>query len=297
MPIAAVLLILLHALTHATWNLIAKRSPKSSAFYSITILAGVLMYSPICAVHIARNPAILGAWPWFLLSGTFLAFYYTLMAGVYAKADLSIAYPLLRLGPIFIVAWGMVFLDEQLTATALLGICAIVAGCMILPQQSLKISRNTFRLTHYANWTYAAALAASVCTSVYVVVDKFVMLRFNPNASGWIAFDYVWLEMAACSVVLAVLAGLGGRRRHWAEALSARWKILLIALMLIGAYVFVMCALAIPGALVSHVGAFRQTSVVFTVLAGIVLLKEKCGPVRIAAAAVIVAGLLMVVLG
>jgi len=297
MPPIAVLLVILHAFVHAGWNLIAKRAPKSAAFYSVAIFLGVLLYSPLCAAHIASNRAILGAWPWFALSGTFLAFYYTLMAGAYARADLSIAYPLLRLAPIFITAWSVMILGEKVNNLALLGICAVVVGGVILPQQSLKFNRNTLRLKHYANRTYAAALAASLCTSVYVVADKFAMSRFNPAASGRVAFDYVWLEMAVCCVVLALIAGASGRRESWAQLRPAKLKIVLIGLMLIGAYVFVMCALAMPGVLASHVGAVRQTSVVLTVLAGIVLLKEKCGRVRILAATVIFGGLVLVVLG
>ncbi len=296
MPLTAIIFIFLFAIVHTTWSLIAKRAPKTAAFYAVTILAGAALYSPLCAPHIAANSQILRAWPFFCISGTFLAVYYVLMAAAYRRADLSVAYPLLRLGPVFIAAWSVVFLNEKLPAAAAVGIAAVVAGGMLLPQKSLRITRETFSPRRYLNKIYALALAASLSTSIYVVLDKFAMTRFNPEGSFRLAFDYVFLEMCACCIVLAAFACLSKDKNAWRQLAAAKLEIILIAPMLIGAYVLVMAALAIPGVRAAYVGAFRHVSVVITVVAGVVILKERFGRVRIVASLIIFAGLLLMML-
>ena len=141
------------------------------------------------------------------------------------------------------------------------------------------------------------ALTAAFSTSIYVVVDKSAMTQFNPRGDFRVAFDYVFLEMCVCAAALAIFGALRHNREAWRQLRDAKAPIILIAPMLIGAYVLVMGALAIPGVSAAYVGAFRQVSVVLTVAAGVVLLKEKFGRVRIAAALVIFVGLCVLVLG
>jgi len=301
MTLAAIILVTLSAIIHATWNLIAKRAPKSAVFYALTILAGLVIYAPLCIPHIARNPSILHAWPVFAASGVFLCAYYVLMYLTYRRADLSLAYPLLRVSPIFSTIWAVVFLREGLTVIALGGIVATVLGCMILPQRSLRVSRETFKLRHFTRRVYAMALTASLMTSFYIVLDKYAMTRFNPGGSLRLAVDYVYLEMAVCWLGLAAFALLSKKlsteRGITRLARESAVPIVLIAPMLIGAYFLILMAMAQPGVQAAHVGAFRLVSVVFTVIAGIVLLKERFGQVRILAAIVIFAGLVMITLG
>ena len=297
MPPTAILLILMFAVLHTAWTLLAKRAPKTAAFYAVTIFVGVLMYSVVCVPHIVARRAILGAWPFFCISGVFLAAYYVLMASVYRRADLSAVYPVLRLGPVFITAWSVIFLKEELPPIAFAGIAAIVAGTMMLPQRSLRISRAALDTRHYLTKTYGMALAASFCTSIYIVVDKSAMTRFNPEGDFRLALDYVLLEMCACCVVLVVFAVLSRDRQAWRQVRAAKVSTILMAPMVIGAYALVMGALAIPGVRAAYVAAFRQISMVLTVTAGIVLLKERFGLVRIVAAVVICAGLALMALG
>jgi len=56
----------------------------------------------------------------------------------------------------------------------------------------------------------------------------------------------------------------------------------------------IVAALALPGSSAAYISAFRMISVVMTVLAGIILLKEQFGRIRIIAAIVISIGLVMV---
>ena len=294
---AAILLVFLSAVIHAVWSLIAKRAPKTAGFYTVTIAIGLVMYTPVCLPHIIRNAGILGAWPMFTISGVLLAVYYVLMYQTYREADISLAYPLLRVSPIFSTIWAVALLREELTAVALLGIVATVLGCMILPQRSLHVSRETFRLTTFAHKVYAMAITAALATSVYIVLDKYAMTRFNQAGSYRLAIDYVYLEMIVCGLGLAAFTRCAGERGIARLMHASAASIAVIAPMLLGAYFLIVVAMAQPGVRAAYVSAFRLVSVVLTVVAGIVLLKEHFGRVRILAAIVIVAGLLMISLG
>jgi len=298
MTSTAILLVLLSALIHTAWSLIAKRAPKTAPFYAVTILLGLLFCSPICLPHIARNPQILAAWPLFTASGVLLAVYYFLMYRTYRRADLSLAYPLLRISPIFITVWAILMLGERISPNALVGIAATVVGCMILPQQSLRAVRDVFRISNYMDKTYLMALIASLMTTGYVVIDKQAMARFNAGSDFRTAFDYVYLEMWVCCLGLALIS-LYHLDRESIRALirTSGVSIVIIAPMLIGAWVLILAALSLPGERVAYVGAFRQVSVVLTVAGGVLLLKERFGRVRIFAALVIFAGLLLIGFG
>ena len=293
----AITLVLLSAIIHTAWSLLAKRSPKTAGFYTVAIAVGLAVYAPVCVPHIAANPAILRAWPLFVISGTLLSVYYVLMYRTYRSADISLAYPLLRVSPIFSTIWAVLLLHEELTTLALLGIVGTVAGCIILPQRSLRPSRQIIRLGHYANKTYAMAITASLATSIYIVLDKLAMTRFNAAGGCRVAIDYVFLEMCVCGAGLAIYAAFSREPEFRALTLASLAPIIAIGPMLIGAYFLIVIAMAQPEVKAAYVSAFRLVSVVMTVIAGILLLKERFGSVRIAAAIVIVAGLMMIALG
>ena len=293
----AIILVLLSAIIHTTWSLLAKRSPKTAGFYTVAIAVGLVIYAPVCLPHIAADPGIVRAWPLFVISGTLLSVYYVLMYRTYRSTDISLAYPLLRVSPIFSTIWAVQLLHEELTTLALLGIIATVAGCMILPQRSLRPTRETVRLGQYANKTYAMAITASLATSIYIVLDKLAMTRFNAAGDYRVAIDYVFLEMCVCGAGLAIYAMFSREPEFRALTRASLAPIIVIGPMLIGAYFLIVIAMAQPGVKAAYVSAFRLVSVVMTVLAGILLLKEHFGRVRIVAAIVIFIGLLMITLG
>jgi len=140
-------------------------------------------------------------WPYFAISGATLAVYYVLMAYTYKHADISIAYPLLRMSPVFTTIAAVVFLREQITTLALIGIFITILGTMMLPLRSLKFSLRRFDTGRYLNRVYGCAVLAAASTAVYIVLDKHAMALVNPEGLLLTALTYVMLEMAACTVV------------------------------------------------------------------------------------------------
>jgi len=303
---AAILLVILSSLIHTTWSILAKRAPKNAAFYGAAIGVGVVCFLPVCVPHIMRDPQLLSVWPYFVISGATLALYYVLMAYTYEHADISIVYPLLRMSPIFTTIAAVAFLHERVTVLALIGIIITMLGCMMLPLRSLKFTLRGFDAGRYLNRVYGYAVLAAASTAIYFVLDKYAMTLANPRGLLLPALSYVVLEMAACSIVLIVFAAAGSkiRTRRALPAAAAQggaysrhtriWQTLIIGPMIPGAYVLIVAALALPGSSAAYISAFRMISVVMTVLAGIILLKEQFGRIRIIAAIVISIGLVMV---
>ena len=103
MPLAALVMVLLAALTHATWNLYAKRAAGSRHFVWMYSALSVLIYTPIIVWIVITTQPQFTPVHWLALSATaVLHIGYSLMlqAG-YRASDLSLVYPLARgSGPI-----------------------------------------------------------------------------------------------------------------------------------------------------------------------------------------------------
>ena len=69
--------------------------------------------------------------------------------------------------------------------------------------------------------------------------------------------------------------------------------VVLVGLLLAATYLLILWAYA-HAQVVAYVAAFRQLSIVFAVLGGTLLLREPAGRIRLAASAIIVAGLVLV---
>ena len=104
MSLSAILLILLAAFMHATWNLLAKRAGGGAAFVWAAAVAGSAIFLPISiALGLFQQVTWNTQTVLFVLgSGTLQIFYFLTLQKGYAKGDLSLVYPLARgTGPYF----------------------------------------------------------------------------------------------------------------------------------------------------------------------------------------------------
>ena len=97
----AVALIVVSAFLHAGWNFHGKSRNPSAAFFLVATAAGTLVLTPLLLLFHAELAAIpVKAWCLLVLTGFFLAVYYTGLATAYRLGDMSLAYPLARSTPI-----------------------------------------------------------------------------------------------------------------------------------------------------------------------------------------------------
>src|SRR5439155_6528045 len=135
---------------------------------------------------------------------------------------------------------------------------------------------------------HATGLALFTATTIcaYSLVDG-VGARLAGGAHAYTASLFVGNAVALAGY------GLARRRREAIPALAAYWRIGLAggALQLV-AYGIVIWAMTV--APIAIVAALRETSVLFGAVLAVVFLKEPLRPVRIVAALMIVAGLLLI---
>jgi drug/metabolite transporter (DMT)-like permease len=129
------------------------------------------------------------------------------------------------------------------------------------------------------------ALATALSIAVYTVVDGLGMRR---AATPW---GYiVWLNILEGIPFMIGVAIL--RPREIGPFLRSRWKIDVFGgVLAVTAYAIVLYALA-QGAM-AHVSALRETSVLFAAVIGVVVFGEPLGWRRVACAAAIVAGMIV----
>jgi drug/metabolite transporter (DMT)-like permease len=168
---------------------------------------------------------------------------------------------------------GIVFLHELPTVQVAAGIVLICAGIV-----SIAFVRSRHHPPAAAGWAFAnAAIIAA-----YTLVDG-SGARASGNAIAYVAW-LIFLEG------LPFLAWIGWRRGQPAvRYLQRGWRRgLLGGACSLAAYGIVLFAMT--RAPVAAVAALRETSVLFAALIGALWLKEGLGPMRLAGAASVVAG-------
>jgi drug/metabolite transporter (DMT)-like permease len=174
------------------------------------------------------------------------------------------------------------FVGEHLGVPGWSGIALLAAGVMLL---SLRGGRDLTKLDRRAVG-YAMFTAVTICA--YSVVDGIGARLAGPgNANAY----SVWLFIAIAPVVAAYgLARSGGAI---VAAAAPHWKIGLGggALAVISYSIAIWAMTVAP---IAVVAALRETSVLFGALIAVLFLREPLRASRIAAAAMIVAGLILI---
>ena len=135
MSALALSIVLLAALLHAGWNLVAKRSGGDHHFLFLVVVLIALLWSPLLWVW---GPAELPRWQardWALvgLSGFIHVLYFLALLKGYREADLTVVYPMARgSGPLLTAFGAAIWLDEVLGVISVAGLLAVSAGIWLV---------------------------------------------------------------------------------------------------------------------------------------------------------------------
>jgi drug/metabolite transporter (DMT)-like permease len=278
LPPAALALVLAAAVFHSVWNLVLKAEPRRLEASLLALGAATVLCAPIALAH-PLGALSAKAWGLVLLSGVFEAVYLVTLTAAYARGDLSFVYPIARgSAPLVVTPLAVVLLGERVSASGLVGIALIVAGIFAAHPGFLRTVDDTGQ-------RQAMALAAltGVMIAGYSLVNK-VGVQTMP-VTLW-AFLVFAVDAALLTVVLRVRG-----RLVWPERGAPRWRALAIGVLMLAAYLGILTALSM--APVSYVVAGREVSIVVTALAGALVLRERHSRRRIAGAAVIFSGLVV----
>lgn len=268
--------VLLAALLHASWNAIVKSAPSS---YLDTVIVNIWgAVAGVLGLLLLPAPAM-ASWPFLVGSAIVHVGYFALVAAAYRHADLSYAYPLMRgTGPLLVSLTSAALIGEALSGAGLLGVALICGGLLGLAADGLLRRRAAPGMLRGTGF----ALANGVVIAAYTYLDG-----LGARLSG-APFSYL-LWMLLLTAIPLIAAAWRSHRRELPNYLRRRWRHgLLGGVCTLGAYGLALWAMTL--APIAVIAALRETSIVFATAIGGLLLGERVGLPRIAAAGVVVAG-------
>jgi drug/metabolite transporter (DMT)-like permease len=274
---AAFLAVLLSAFLHATWNAWVKQAPDPRAALSASVIGAAVPALLILLVTGLPPSSVL---PWLLAAASVNIGSMVTTARAYAAADFAVVYPLVRgLVPLILALVTPLLFDETLPPLRLAGIATVSAGIAGLAFVSMR------RAARFELVSFAYAAPAALMTAAYVLIDA------QAARSGAAPIAYA----AAASVVnaLGMLGFERVRRRPIVASLRANAGIAARS-GTVSMASYLLFVWALTQAPVALAAALRESSILFAVLIAVLVLKERVGPARLAAIAVVVAGVVLI---
>ena len=274
MSTAALAIVLLAALLHASWNAIVKGAGDRALTVGAVASAHVLV--GLAALPFVSVPA-LEAWPYIVASTVIHIFYYGFLFLSYRFGDLSHVYPIARgVAPMLVALGALAFAGEMLTPAGWGGVVAVSAGIALL-----AFRRNGLATADRS--AVLAALATGLMIASYSVVDG-IGIRLSGAPGGYIAWLFAFeLPVAAGILTLRLRQG------------ALPWRAVGVGFaggaLSTAAYALALYAKTI--APLGAVSAVRESSVIIAALFGVVLFRERPVGRRLTAAAVVAAGVVL----
>lgn len=267
------------AVLHAVWNALVKVHGDRLVAMTLVNASGGLVALCLLPFVSVPDPA---SWPYLLGSAIVHLFYYGFLIASYRHGDLSQVYPIARgAAPLLVAVGAFLFAGERLALTGLVAVALISAGIL-----SLALGRAH---GHHRTSSVVYALLTGVTIATYTVLDG-----LGGRATQHVQDYIVWLFFLDSFPLLGLTLVL--RRGRFLGTVQAGWKSATAGGMLaMVAYGLVIWAMSLTP--MTYVSALRETSVIVAALIGVHLLKEPMGGTRVAAAALVAAGIILLQVG
>jgi drug/metabolite transporter (DMT)-like permease len=241
------------AILHALWNLLLAGSRDVLAATAVALGSSLVAAAPFAVLTWrVEREAI----PWLVASAALELVYFFTLTAAYRRAELSLVYPLARGGAPVLVLLGAFATGVVPTGAQVLGVLAVAGGV---------------RLGVVLGLVIAAQIAG------YTLVDAEGIEYANPAP---------YLLLALIPTTLAASVACRGERLR----AELRPTTVLAGCGGFLAYALVLAALRLAPA--APVAAVRETSVLFAVALAAPILGERVTRMRLAGAALVVAGVL-----
>lgn len=274
-------LVLLAALIHAVWNAMVKVQGDRLVGMVIMHGAGTLA-SGLIIIAFSVAPPPLAAWPYLVASVIVHTGYYFGLIKAYQYGDLSQVYPIMRgTAPALVAIGAFLTVGEATSWQSGIGLLLVSGGIW-----SLAFGRAAAPDRR----AVIAAFATAATIGTYSVIDG-IGGRVAGNAHSYALWMFFFEVFPIGAYALW---------RYGTEDFAARargvWRLAAPGGLLgIASYWIVIWAMS--QAPLGLVVALRETSVIIAALIGAFLFRETFGPRRIAAAAVVAAGVVLIKLG
>jgi drug/metabolite transporter (DMT)-like permease len=277
LPLSVTLMVLVAAVAHASWNAIAHGVDDKLAAMTLFSLGGGLFAVPLLIVTPAPDAS---SWPWLIASVIVHIAYNLLLMTAYRLGDFSQMYPLARgSAPLVVTLLAAVFVNEVPPPLELAGVVVVSIGLGSLVMVGGRPHRHELP-------ALAAALATGLTIATYTVIDG-TGVRRSGSPGGYVG----WLMILDGAAIVAYAASRRGPALL-GHLRTAALPGLLGGALSLTAYGLVLWAQT-RGAL-APISALRETSIVVGAIIGAWIFKEGFGPRRLAATAIVFAGVLLI---
>lgn len=273
---------LLVAFLQSLHDVLVKRSLKrldaitlawAVGLFSVTFLLPLLFFIPVPDLNTAF-------WTALFLGCTLnvLAIIYFMKALKYS--DLSLAVPMLAFTPLFLVVTSNFINKELPSLLGLFGIMLVVLGAYVMNVKEMRTGLLSPFKALFDNRGTRLMFFVAFIWSFTAAIDKVGVINSSP------AFWSISISVFIFAL-LSVLAAIS-KKSVIRETKSHFWVFLLIGLVIALLWLLQMNAITLT--LVSYVIAIKRVSIVFGVIFGYLIFKEKNIRERLSGAAIMLAG-------
>jgi drug/metabolite transporter (DMT)-like permease len=282
----ALLLVLLSAVLHATWNLAAKRASGGLAFALLLNVVAVVVLAPVVITFLLLDQPHIGLAELGMMLGSAVlqSAYFIMLFRGYRLGDLSLVYPLARgTGPLVATIGAITLLGERPSILALTGAILISLGALFLTGGPAMLrSRNAGTAALYG-------LATGVLIGAYTLWDKQAVSVFMIAP----LLQYYGAAVACCLLLLPFVRGREADvKREWREHKPA---LAIVGILSPISYILVLTALTISP--VSYVAPTREISILLGAVLGTRLLAESDAQRKLIASGAMMLGVIALALG
>ena len=297
----ALLLVLAAAAIHASWNALTKRAQDQLAFLWSSVSLATLVLLPVGWGFLPREGVPAAAWPFLAATSVIHALYFYLLGRAYGSGEFSLVYPIARgLGVALVPFAAFLFLGERPSALGALGVLLVVAGIVGINLTSAGLSSAGLTAAGRSAAVGSAvagprrlmsagtgwALVTGLSIAAYSLVDKAGVARLHPVP---------YIAILGVGMSLLLVPAMVRRRAALAREWRANWRAILVASTLnLTSYLLVLFAFRLSKA--GYVVAAREISIVLSVAIGRLWFGERGVGRRLAAASLVLAGVICVAL-
>ncbi len=270
MSFEIVVIVLLAAVLHASWNALLRSG--ADRLWSMTVMC--IAIAVVCAALAPLVPLPAGAsWPYAILSALLHIGYNLFLVRTYRSGDLGQTYPISRgSSPVLVSLGGLIFAGEVPDAISAIGVALVSGGVISLAFQNRKVGLGSIPY----------ALGTGCFIGAYSVTDG-IGVRLSGTPIGYTVWMCLLWGLLAPLVYVAIRdwrSLVRGPRETWIAAGGG-----IVSLLAYGIVIYAM-SLGAMGA----VSALRETSVVFAALIGRFFLHERLTAYRTVACVIVAIG-------
>lgn len=281
MPVTIIAVVLLAALCHASWNFLVKRA--EDPYLGMT--AVVLGHVPFGIFAVLLSPSVgSAAWPYIIFGVLLHCGYQFFLLNSYRYGDLSQVYPLARgSAPLITAVISILIIGERYDGYQIAALFIIGAGIISLAFST--IGREAGR----QSTSVVLAIITAGFISSYSIVDG-MGARIGGTSLGFYGYLTVINGIVFTGIIYITQPGVVTRvvKHHIFETLFG------------GGISFLAYGLVIwsfTKAPIALVAALRETSVIFAVLLGVLVLKERLTWLKICAVLITLTGIILLRIG